>query len=1184
MSIYTKGLLEDASFSESRQLLEEGGKVFASSCVETQKLALIKALGGNFKYKLLITYNENKAREMLDDARYFGKRAFFYPAKDFIFYGADIHGNQISAERIRCISEILKENQEELIIVTTVDALADKLIKADRYIANQLSLKVGEVAELENLASKLVNIGYSRCPMVEDRGQFSVRGEILDIFTYTAESPVRVDFFDNEIDSIRFFDAESQRSIENIDSFEVFPASEVILDEKEIASGNERLAQEFEKRFEELGIHKKKLTNSEIDALNRLRKLRSELEKGSDFSKFINSYLEDTVSFIDYFPESQTLFVLDEPEHIRERMKLTEFEFSDSMKNRLGGGYILKSQMDLMRTYADIRYDLGKRKTLALALLDSYPEGFEDYKHYDFAASSISTYNNSFEYLAEDLKKYEKKKYMIVLVSSSRSRAERIAKDLKELGVRAVYAADVNEREDDDFKKGIVYVTYGNIHHGFEYARQKLVVITENDIFTRHSKARPKKKKYDGKAIASFNELKVGDFVVHENHGLGIYKGIEKIKVEGNERDYVKIEYADHGNLFVLATQLDRLQKYAGQDADVKPKLNKLGGAEWNKTKSKVQKAVEEVAKDLVELYAKRQNEKGYQFSPDSEWQREFEELFPYEETNDQTMAIEDTKRDMESSHIMDRLICGDVGFGKTEVAIRAAFKAVADGKQVAYLVPTTILADQHYQNFFERMKAYPITVSQLSSFRSQKQNKETVEGLKKGSVDIVVGTHRMLSKDVVFKDLGLFIIDEEQHFGVAQKEKIKKIKNNVDVLTLSATPIPRTLHMSLSGIRDMSVLEEAPVDRIPIQTFVTEHDDEIIREAISRELARNGQVFYVYNKVKDIELQTEHLRELLPEARIAYAHGQMDKKELESIMFDFIQGEYDVLVATTIIEIGMDISNVNTMIIEDANNFGLSQLYQLRGRVGRSSRTAYCFLLYRRDRMISEVAEKRLSAIREFSDLGSGFKIAMKDLEIRGAGAVLGKTQHGHMAAVGYDLYCKMLNETVNHLKGLEADYDFETTVDMVVDAYIPASYIRSEYQKLDIYKRIAMIDKSDEVEDMLDELEDRYGKAEASTRNLIKIAFLKNKAHSIGITEIKGSKVTNSKGKTFYDTKFTLSKNARIKAEKIDNFLKGYGGAVIFDTTSLSFEWLAIAKKFSREEAYIDGVIDIIDRFMKA
>ena len=619
---------------------------------------------------------------------------------------------------------------------------------------------------------------------------------------------------------------------------------------------------------------------------------------------------------------------------------------------------------------------------------------------------------------------------------------------------------------------------------------------------------------------------------MHEYHGLGIYRGIEQIAVEGVKKDYIKIEYRGGGNLYVLATGLSVLQKYASADAK-SPKLNKLGSQEWNKTKEKVRLATEEIAKDLVQLYADRQQMTGYNYGPDTVWQKEFEEMFPYEETEDQISAIEATKRDMESTKIMDRLICGDVGFGKTEVAIRAAFKAVQEGKQVVYLVPTTILAQQHYDTFKDRMKSFPIRIDLLSRFKTSAEIKNTLTDLRKGYVDIVIGTHRVLSKDVEFKDLGLLIIDEEQRFGVTHKEKIKKLKETVDVLTLTATPIPRTLHMSLIGIRDMSVLEEAPNDRQPIQTYVMEYNEEMVREAIVREIARNGQVYYVYNRVNNIEEITNELSALVPEARISFAHGQMAEKDLEYIMYQFINHEIDVLVSTTIIETGMDISNVNTMIIHDSDRLGLSQLYQLRGRVGRSNRTAYAFLMYKKDRLLKEEAEKRLSAIKEFTDLGSGFKIAMKDLEIRGAGNLLGRSQHGHMQAVGYDLYCKMLNEAVKSLKGVEYTEDFDTIIDLDVDAFIPAEYIVNEIQKLDIYKRIAGIENDEEYNDIREELLDRFGKVPTSAENLLRISMIRVKAHKLFMTDVKGRNGILT---------FNIRRDARLNPDGVLNLFKKY------------------------------------------
>ena len=1149
-----------------------GNVVMASGCVDTQKVHFAQAVGCDYRFRVIITYDEARMAEMQEDSRFFDESAIAYPAKDFIFYNADVHGSQIVGERLRCIKKIIDADQ--LTVVTTIDGCVDMLVGIDRYINAQFELRKGDIVDVEDISSRLVNYGYERMPMVEHQGQFAVRGGIIDIFSHVDESPVRIELWDDEIDSIRFFDVESQRSVEKCDSYTVFPATESIFTEEEIENGLERLKKETESQLDKFGFNDKRKTREQIEGANHIRKLYGDLERLKDYGRFINSFVDKCVGLVDYFPLDETLYVIDEPGRIMERMNLISYEYQESMKNRLAAGYALPSQAGLMRTIQEVYSRIARGRVLLLSTLEYKPVHFNVKDYINIGARGISTYNNSFNYLADDLKKYKRNKYSAVLVCNSRTRASRIVSDLTEEGVSAYYSENLNE----PVKPGTCLVTYGNIHRGFEYPLVQFILITENDIFTRRNR-RKQKKQFDGKGIASFNDLNIGDYVVHETHGLGIYKGIEKIKVDGIEKDYVKIQYEDNSNLYVLATQLDRLQKYAGADTEKKPKLNKLGGQEWNKTKAKVHGAVEEVAKDLVELYAARQRETGYQYGADTVWQKEFEEMFPYEETEDQLNAIQDTKRDMESPKIMDRLICGDVGYGKTEVAIRAAFKAVQEGKQVAYLVPTTILAQQHFNTFEQRMKGFPIKVAQLSSFRTSREIKETLSDLKKGFVDIVIGTHRLLSKDVVFKDLGLLIIDEEQRFGVTHKEKIKKLRNNIDVLTLSATPIPRTLHMSLVGIRDMSVLEEPPVDRVPIQTFVTEHNDEMIREAINRELARGGQVYYVYNRVRSIDEAAAHIQELVPDANVAFAHGQMDKRMLENIMVDFVNGDIDVLISTTIIETGMDISNVNTMIIEDADKFGLSQLYQLRGRVGRSNRTAYAFLLYRRDRMLTEVAEKRLSAIREFSDFGSGFKIAMKDLEIRGAGNVLGKSQHGHMAAVGYDLYCKMLNEAVNNLKGIKNDYSFETNVDLAVDAYIPSSYIRSEYQKLDIYKRIAAIETEEELSDMRDELRDRYGTLSQSAENLLEIALIKSMAHKLGIMEIKGG-LDDSSSPAVYRTVMTMSPKADINPDAIPDFLDSFGGAIVMKTShSPAFIWRVVKKKYANSFEYINGLKDVIN-----
>ena len=1175
MKTFYAPLSELAGIEQLKKDFEVTGQpVMISGCIDTQKIHLVHAAVNDYRFRLIITGDEAKAREMQEDSRFFDKSSIYYPAKDFIFYSADVHGNQLAGERLRCIQKIIaaQDNKTNITVITTIDGCVDMLMPLQRYRDNIIHFKNSDIIDTEKLISKLVGIGYTRVPMIDGQGQFAVRGGIIDIFSYTDETPVRIELWDDEIDSIRFFDVESQRSVEKIQTYDVFPATEWILSEDEIDAGFEKVKDEVEKQLVTLGNDKKKKTQQEMDACNRLRHAYADFERTRDYSKFILSFTDEIEGFTDYFPKDETVFVLDEPDRIMERMELISYEYEESMKNRLEGGYVVASQTKLMRPIAEVYKNMQSSRLMLLSSLDYKPKMLKPADYLRIDARSISSYNNSFEYLADDINKYKRTGYRVVLVCNSRTRAARIVADLEELGTQSYFSEDY----DKEIMPGTVMVTYGNIHRGFEYPLIGFVIITENDIFTSRTRKK-QKKKYEGRSIAGFNELNVGDYVVHEMHGLGVYKGIEKITVEGVEKDYIKIEYAGNSNLYVLATQLDRLQKYAASDTEKKPKLNKLGSVEWNKTKAKVHGAVEEIAKDLVELYSIRQNQKGYAFGPDTVWQKEFEEMFPYEETDDQLNAIADTKADMESTRIMDRLICGDVGYGKTEVAIRAAFKAVQEGKQVAYLVPTTILAQQHFNTFEQRMKNFPLKVAQLSSFRTNKEIKETLADLKKGFVDVVIGTHRLLSKDVEFKDLGLLIIDEEQRFGVAHKEKIKKLKNNIDVLTLSATPIPRTLHMSLVGIRDMSVLEEPPVDRVPIQTFVTEHNDEMIREAINRELARGGQVYYVYNRVRSIDEAAAHIQELVPQANVAFAHGQMEKRELEKIMVDFINGDIDVLISTTIIETGMDISNVNTMIIEDADKFGLSQLYQLRGRVGRSNRTAYAFLLYRRDRMLTEVAEKRLSAIREFSDFGSGFKIAMKDLEIRGAGNVLGKSQHGHMAAVGYDLYCKMLNEAVNDLKGIKNEYSFETNVDLSVDAYIPSTYIKSEYQKLDIYKRIAAIESEEELSDKKDELVDRYGSLSTPAVNLLNIALIKSMAHKIGIMEMKGTIEDGPSG--CYKTVMKVYPKAEINTEAIPDFIDSFGGAMkLVSGSQPQFIWRVTKKKYNNAGEYLTGIKEML------
>ena len=1102
-------LAELADYEEIRKnRTKENGMIQISGCVNTQKIHLLSGIGSGCGYKLVVFSNEEKAKKAYEEYLLFGEETYLYPARDLLFYYADIKGKTLTNRRMEVLRAIAEKKKEEPVtVITTMDAFLDGIISPDEIQKNRIHITGEDTVDLTKLEQDLTALGYERESQIEAPGQFAVRGGIIDVFPLAEEMPVRIELWGDEIDSIRMFDAKSQRSIENISEITIYPASENCF-------GNNGL-----------------------------------------------------VSFLKYFPENETLLFYDEPHRLQETAETVEAEYTESLKNRADAGMKEEGEEEL-RVFQtkDIISEMNRYSGIGLTTLESKCGLFKVRSVYTVQAKGVNPYNNSFELLTRDLKRLKRNGYRVVLLSGSRTRAKRLAEDLRDYDLSSFYSEDMQR----EVKPGEIMAAYGYASEGYEYPMLKFVVISESDIFGRKKKKK-KRKKYEGQRIQDFAELKPGDYVVHENHGIGVYKGIEKIEVEKIVKDYMKIVYAEGGVLYIPVAQMDLIQKYAGADAK-KPRLNKLGTIQWGKTKSQVKKAVQIVAKDLVELYAVRQQSEGFVYGPDTVWQKEFEEMFPFEETDDQLQAIEDTKHDMESKKIMDRLICGDVGYGNTEIAIRAAFKAVQEGKQVVCLVPTTILAQQHYNTFVQRLKEFPVRIDLLCRFRSAAEQKKTIEDTKKGFVDILVGTHRVLSKDVVFKDLGLLIIDEEQRFGVTHKEKIKKLKENIDVLTLTATPIPRTLHMSLIGIRDMSVLEEAPNERMPIQTYVMEYNDEMVREAITRELARDGQVYYVYNRVNDIADVAGRIQSLVPDANVAFAHGQMKERELEDIMYDFINGDIDVLVSTTIIETGLDIPNANTMIIQDADRFGLSQLYQLRGRVGRSNRMAYAFLLYQRDKLLKEVAEKRLSAIREFTDLGSGIKIAMRDLEIRGAGNLLGEAQSGHMEAVGYDLYCKMLNEAVRQLKGGPEAETFTTLIDLNVDAYIPEYYIKNEYQKLDIYKRIAAIESEEELEDMTEELIDRFGDIPKKVQQLLVIASLKSLAHSVYVTAIE------QKGE---EIRFTMYEKAKIDPSGIPKFLDSYKNDLIFRAEEPPY--FLYCRKGRNKKSNTENVLDTVRRILE-
>ena len=1157
MRAFTEPLQELEEFQKIQQALKKQS-IQVTGCIDAQKAHFIYAAGAA-KKKLIVTYSELRAKELCENYRLFDKNVLFYPAKDLIFYSADVQSNLLVQQRIRVLQKLMEE--EEVTIVTTMGGIMDHLLPPEVFQKQIETVESDSEFDMELWKKKLTAMGYERVGQVEGSGQFAVRGGILDIFPLTEENPVRIELWGDEIDSIRSFDVESQRSIENLDRIRIYPAGEFIADDGRIKKGLAVLEKEAKRLADQFFQERKTEESARLKAFaEEVKQSLTQWKQMSVLDGLAPYFYDRMVSFAEYFPK-EALVVLDEPNRLWEEAQAIEKEFRESMTNRLEKGYVLPGQMNLLCESQMASEKLQKHRCMGLCMLEAAGPQWHFAEHFSIDVRSVNTYNNSFELLVKDLQQWKKKGERVILLCASRTRAKRLAEDLRDHELRAFYSEDA----DRIVQRGEIMLLYGSAHRGYEYPLIKFLVISESDIFGKEKKKRKKIRHYEGKTIHSFSELSVGDYVVHENHGLGIYRGIEKIEVDKVTKDYMKVEYAGGSNLYVPATQLDVIQKYADSQAK-RPKLNKLGTQEWGRTKTKVRSAVKNIAKDLVQLYAARQREEGFCYGEDTIWQKEFEETFPFDETDDQLEAIEAVKHDMESNKIMDRLICGDVGYGKTEVAIRAAFKAAQESKQVVFLVPTTILAQQHYNNFVQRMKDYPVRVDLLCRFRTAAEQKKTLEDLKKGLVDIVIGTHRVLSKDVQFKDLGLLIIDEEQRFGVTHKEKIKKLRENIDVLTLTATPIPRTLHMSLVGIRDMSVLEEAPMERVPIQTYVMEYNEEMVREAISRELARGGQVYYVYNRVNTIVETANKIASLVPEARVAFAHGQMKERELEKIMYDFINGEIDVLVSTTIIETGLDISNVNTMIIHDADNLGLSQLYQLRGRVGRSNRTAYAFLMYRRNKMLREVAEKRLHAIREFTDLGSGFKIAMRDLELRGAGNLLGTEQSGHMLNIGYELYCKMLEEAVDKARGIEEIPEAEETAfNLPIPAILSERYIENEMLRLQMYKKIAMITSDEDESEIIDELLDRFGDIPKATMNLIKISKIRAMAGKLGISEI------SQQG---YKIIFKLLENVKLTERIMAGLISTYGGRMMINGGREPYIRLTIGK---------DDPLQAIEKFLQ-
>ena len=1047
---------------------------------------------------VVVTHSDVDAKNLYEDLSFYTTDVFYFPVREVVFYNVDAISGDLRWARLKVIKEIL-QNERKKIIVTSIDALTSLYTPKEYYLRYSMIIKTGDDIDLKEISKSLLQCGYERVEVVEGKGEFSFRGGILDVFPPTSAYPYRVELFGDEVDSIRTFNTESQRCIEKVEEFSIFPSKEVIVDDE----CRSRAVQNINEELKKVIANVSKENKESVEKIKGIVGKNIELLNNTYYFETIDSYLpffyEKLDSFFDYL-QGYT-FVVDDFKRSSGKMESIYYEFNENYMSFLQRGDILPSQNSLLLNKGELESKLENSSLITLSSFLNKSDGLFNTVDIGFEEVTLNKYNGQLNMLIEDIQERKEKKYKTVILAGTRPRGERLVKTLMEKGIFSTYKDSI-----DKIEAGEVVITFGNLLRGFDYPELELSIISDKDIFgeTRRKRSGKAVRKKGVAKITSFAELKPGDYVVHANHGIGVYKGIKQMAAGGTTRDYLDIVYDKGDKLYVPVDQLDLVQKYIGSEGN-SPKINKLGGAEWQKAKAKARKSINEIAQDLVKLYAARATLKGHSFGKDTEWQRQFEDEFPYEETPDQLASLEEIKRDMESDKPMDRLLCGDVGYGKTEVAIRAAFKAVMDGKQVAFLVPTTILADQHYNNFIKRFSDFPIKIDMISRFRTPKQQKATLQALKEGNVDILIGTHRLVSKDIVFKDLGLLIVDEEQRFGVAQKEKIKGMKKNVDVLTLSATPIPRTLHMSLTGVRDISVIETPPEDRYPIQTYVVEQNDQLIRDAILREIGRGGQVYFVYNRVESIDSMANYIRDLVPECKVGIMHGQMTEKELETEMIAFMNKEYDVLVCTTIIETGIDISNVNTMIVHNADKMGLSQLYQLRGRVGRANRIAYAYFIYTKDKILTEVAEKRLKALKDFTELGSGFKIAMRDLEIRGAGNMMGSSQHGHMASIGYDLYCRMLEDTIKLIKGEIENEPIETSVDIKVDAFIPSSYITDEIQKIEVYKKIAAIENINDFMEIKSELEDRYSSIPDSVYNLMDIAYIKSICKGLYIEDIK-------------------------------------------------------------------------------
>lgn len=1032
----------------------------------------------------IITYNEVQAKKIIEDLNYFTDKVLFLQKKEIVTYDYVAESKELPYERIEILNKI-KENKN-VIIVTTIEAVMQKIISKKALYKNMIKLKVGDQYNIEEIKQKLVNLGYCRYDLIDGKGQFSVRGGIVDV-SITEKTGVRIEFWGDEIDSIRYFNVVSQRSTENIEGITIYPSHEYILE-----TDLQEVIDKIRKKVYPEEVQQQ--VEQDIEAIKSGNYI-------SKIDRYMDSFYEKQETILDYLNE-KNLIILDEINKINQRLENVNKDNQNIMQLLLEKGKIVPEAIKNYMSYNEFEEKIEGKQKIYIAKNDD--EQKIEAEKYRWNYKEKNYYKSEIEILFKDLIKAQKEKKKIYILAETKEKAKKISELLDEQEIINKYEEKLNQTIIVKNTESLVTVGVGKLSAGFECFDTNELVITAQDLVEGEKRKKYKNTAFKEAEKVVYADLKIGDYVVHKNYGIGIFVGVDTVTADGTTRDYIKVKYLEDDILYVPTNQLDSIRKYIGGDEN-SLKINKLGSAEWSKTKAKVKKNLREVAKELIELYAKREKATGYAFPTDTPWQEQFESSFPYQETDDQLRCIDEVKRDMESQKPMDRLLCGDVGYGKTEVAIRAAFKAVMGGKQVAYLAPTTILAEQQYKEFKNRMESYGVKVEVLNRFRTQKRQKEIVRELNLGEIDIIVGTHRILSSDVEFKDLGLLIIDEEHRFGVKSKEKIKQYKNNVDVLTMTATPIPRTLHMSVVGIRDMSIINEPPYNRKPVQTYVLEYDQEVIKEAITKELERNGQIFYLFNNVEKIMQKADEISRLVPEANVVYAHGRMTGSQIEDIMTDFIEKKANVLVCTTILESGIDIPNANTIIVENSDRMGLAQLYQIRGRVGRADRQGYAYITYKRDKLLSEIADKRLKAIKEFTEFGSGFKIAMRDLEIRGAGSLLGEIQHGHLEQVGYDTYCTLLDEVVKEMQGIKVEKEIEVQIDLNVTCYIPDEYIPDSAQKIEIYQDIALCKNEEDIQNVIDEMIDRFGNMPNQIENLIDISRIKMLCKKLKISRVQ-------------------------------------------------------------------------------